>query len=190
VVLPHARLVERGPAPVPRGPRPLRVAFLGLPAAHKGWPVFRDLALRFAEDRRYEFHHFGAEAPAGLPANFHAVSANGYEPRAMQKALEAAQIDVALIWPLCRETFSFTAHEAVAAGAAVVTNPDSGNVAAFVVEGGHGRVLANEQALASAFETGDIGELARARRDARLYDLEFSALTMDLLQAEAGEAGA
>jgi len=195
VVLPHARLLERGPAPAPRAPRPLRVAFVGLPAAHKGWPVFRELALRFAEDRRYEFHHFGAQASAGLPASFHAVSANGYEPRAMQKALEAAQIDVALIWPLCRETFSFTAHEAVAAGAAVVTNPDSGNVAAFVTEGGHGRVLADEQALASAFETGDIGDLARARRGARLYDLEFSALTMDLmsgnvLQAEAAGADA
>jgi hypothetical protein len=186
VVLPHARLVERGPAPVPRGPRPLRVAFLGLPAAHKGWPVFRELALRFAEDPRYEFHHFGAQAQAGLPVAFHAVSANSYEPKAMQQALAATQVDVALIWPLCRETFSFTAHEAVAAGAAVVTGPDSGNVATFVEAGGHGRVLADEQALASAFETGDIGDLARARRGARLYDLEFSALTMDLFSSEAG----
>ncbi|HEV2530854.1 MAG TPA: hypothetical protein VGT80_03910 [Phenylobacterium sp.] len=181
VVAPHARLVARGPAPAPKGHRPLRVAFVGLPAAHKGWPVFRDLALRFAEDPRYAFHHFGAQASAGLPVAFHAVSAKGYEPKAMQQALEAAQIDVALIWPLCRETFSFTAHEAVAAGAAVVTGPDSGNVAAFVAEGGHGRVLAGEQALASAFETGDIEGLARARRGARLYDLEFSALTMDLI---------
>jgi hypothetical protein len=184
VVLPHARLVERGPAPAPRGPRPLRVAFVGLPATHKGWPVFRELVLKFGEDPRYEFHHFGAPAPSGLPAAFHPVSAGGYEPRAMQQALEAAQVDVALIWPLCRETFSFTAHEAVAAGAAVLTNPDSGNVAAFVEAGGHGRVLADEQVLASAFETGDIEGLARARRGARLYDLEFSALTMDLMTRE------
>ncbi|MDB5476429.1 MAG: glycosyl transferase, group 1 family protein, partial [Phenylobacterium sp.] len=184
VVLPHAKLVARGPAPVPRGARPLRVAFVGLPATHKGWPVFRELALKFGEDRRYEFHHFGAQAPAGLPVAFHPVSANGYEPKAMQKALEAAQIDVAVIWPLCRETFSFTAYEAVAAGAAVVTGPDSGNVAALVEGGGHGLVLANEQALASAFETGEIEGLGRARRGARLYDLEFSALTMDLMTNE------
>jgi hypothetical protein len=45
-------------------------------------------------------------------------------------------------------------------------------------------VLADEQVLASAFETGDIEGLARARRGARLYDLEFSALTMDLMTRE------
>ncbi|MDB5443490.1 MAG: glycosyl transferase, group 1 family protein [Phenylobacterium sp.] len=190
VVAPHARLVARGPAPAGRAGRPLKVAFVGLPAAHKGWPVFRELVLRFADDRRYEFHHFGAQAPAGLPVAFHAVSANGYEAKAMQKALAAAQVDVALIWPLCRETFSFTAHEAVAAGAAILTHPDSGNVAAFVEAGGHGRVLAGEEALAAAFETGDIEDLARARRGAKLYDLEFSALTMDLISPDHVASGA
>jgi len=185
-VLAHARLVARGPAPAPRRPGPLRVAFLGLPIALKGWPVFNGLALRFAEDPRYEFHLFGHAAPKGSPAAFHPVSAGGHEPKAMQKALETAQIDVALIWPLCRETFSFTAHEAVAAGAAVVTGPDSGNVAAFVAAGGHGQVLADEQALAAAFETGDIIELGRARRPRPLYDLEYSALTMDLISDTAG----
>jgi hypothetical protein len=104
----------------------------------------------------------------------------------MTRAMAQAEIDVAVVWPLCRETFSFTAHEAVAAGAAVVTNPDSGNVAAFVAEGGHGRVLADEAALAAAFETGDVEALARRRRAPALYDLEFSALTMDLITTEAG----
>jgi hypothetical protein len=102
----------------------------------------------------------------------------------MQKAVAAAGIDVALVWPLCRETFSFTAHEAVAGGAAVVTWPNSGNVAAFVEAGGHGLVLPSEEALAQAFETGDIEALGRARRGARLYDLEFSGLTMDLISGD------
>ncbi|HEX3699523.1 MAG TPA: hypothetical protein VHV27_02500 [Phenylobacterium sp.] len=181
VVLPHVRLVERGPAPVARTERPLRVAFAGAPAPHKGWAVFRELVLRHAEDPRYEFHHFGAQPPAGLPLAFHPISAGGPEPQAMRRGLEAAGIDAALIWPLCRETFSFTAHEAVAAGAAVITNPDSGNVAAFVGDGGHGAVLADETALAAAFETGDILALARAGRRPKLYDLEMSALTMDLI---------
>lgn len=100
----------------------------------------------------------------------------------MAAAIARQEIDVALIWPLCRETFSFTAHEAVSAGAAVVTNPDSGNVAAFVETGGHGSVLANEEALARAFETGDILALGRGKRRPRLYDLEYSALTMDLIR--------
>jgi hypothetical protein len=186
VVLPHVRLVARGPAPAVEAERPLRVAFAGVPAAHKGWAVFKETALNHLDDPRYEFHVFAGDSPAGVPATFHPVSAGGPEPDGMRRALAEAEIDVALIWPLCRETFSFTAHEAVAAGAAVVTNPDSGNVAAFVAEGGHGRVLADEDALAAAFETGDMLSLSRARRGAKLYDLEYSALSMDLIETEAG----
>ena len=82
-----------------------------------------------------------------------------------------------------RETFSFAAYEAVAAGAAIVTGPDSGNIAAFVEAGGHGRVLRDEAELEAAFETGEILELARARRPREAYDIAYSNLTLDLLDA-------
>jgi hypothetical protein len=65
----------------------------------------------------------------------------------------------------------------------VITGPDSGNVQAFVRETGHGRVLADEAALAEAFESGEILELSRARRRPMLYDLAFSALSLDLPKA-------
>jgi hypothetical protein len=182
VVLPHARLLERGPAPVPPADRPLRIAFAGMPAAHKGWEVFRDLAARHADDPRYHFLHLGGRTPPGLGIEFHKVTVTEARPRAMQEAIERSEADAVVIWPLCRETFSFTAYEAVAAGAAVITGPDSGNVAAFVEGGRHGVVLAGEEALAAAFETGEVAELARARRRPQLYDLAFSALTVDLLE--------
>lgn len=101
---------------------------------------------------------------------------------AMRDALQAAEMDAVLVWPLCRETFSFVAYEAVAAGCAVVTGPDSGNVAAFVAETGHGRVL-DETALNEAFESGAILELARAHRAPMLYGLRYSALSLDLAVA-------
>ncbi|HXA40248.1 MAG TPA: glycosyltransferase [Phenylobacterium sp.] len=182
VVLPHARLMERGPAPVPPADRPLRVAFAGMPAAHKGWEVFRDLAARHADDPRYHFLHLGGRTPPGLGIEFHKVTVTDARPRAMQEAIERSEADAVVIWPLCRETFSFTAYEAAAAGAAVITGPDSGNVAAFVEEGRHGLVLPGEEALAAAFERGEVAELARARRRPQLYDLAFSALTVDLLE--------
>jgi hypothetical protein len=102
----------------------------------------------------------------------------------MQDAIVRHAADVAIIWPLCRETFSLTAYEAVAAGAAVITGPDSGNVAAFVAEGGHGLVLPDEAALSALLASGEIAALARARRNPRLYDLAFSGLTVDLLGGE------
>jgi len=172
-VLPHATLVARGPAPV-GGQRPFRLAYAGLPVPHKGWPIFRALALKFEGDPRYEFLHLGARGDATLPVRFQEVT------RGMAEALTAAEPDAVLAWPLCRETFSFVAYEAVAAGAAVVTGPDSGNIQAFVAETGHGRVLADEAALTAAFETGDILALSRARRRPMLYDLRHSALTLDL----------
>jgi hypothetical protein len=182
VVLPHARLVARGPAPATPADRPLRIAYAGMPAAHKGWEIFRDLVARHAEDTRYQFLHLGGRTPPGLPLEFHKVTVTDAAPRAMQEAIQKHQVDAVLIWPLCRETFSFIAYEAVAAGAAVITGPDSGNVAAFVAESGHGVVLADEIALAAVLEEGGLVGLSRAARNPMLYDLAFSALTVDLLE--------
>jgi hypothetical protein len=180
LVHPHARLTPRGPGAAPSAERPLRVAFLGYPVAHKGWPLFRRLALAYAEDPRYRFLHFAAQREAGLPVDFHEVRVSARDPRAMQAALEAHEVDVVLFWPLWRETFSFAVYEAVAAGCAVVTGPDSGNVAAMVGEGDRGWVLPDEAALTAAFASGEIAALARARRTPMLYDLTLSGMTADL----------
>jgi hypothetical protein len=185
LVHPHARLVERESAPVPPAGRPLRVAFLGHAAVHKGWPIFRDVALGHADDPRYRFVHLGAAPEPGMPFEFHRVSVDAARPRAMTEALEALEADVVLFWPLWRETFSFAAHEAVAAGCALVTGPDSGAVAALVTERGCGWVLPDEAALAEAFASGSIAALSRTARKPMLYDLPFSGMTADLLRARA-----
>lgn len=186
VVHPHARMVARGAAPVGAETRPLRVAYLGYPVAHKGWPLFRRILFQHLDDPRYAFFHLGAQSEAGLPLEHHAVRVTADRPRAMQETLEALEIDVVLFWPLWRETFSFTVYEAIAAGCAVVTGPDSGNVAAVVAEApGRGWVLADETALERAFADGSVAELARAARRPMLYDLELSGMTVDLLPARA-----
>jgi hypothetical protein len=185
VVLPHARLVARGPAAKAPADGPLRIAYAGMPAPHKGWEIFRDLASNHAGDPRYHFMQLGGRAPVGSPIEFHKVTVTNARPRAMQQAIETHEADVVLIWPLCRETFSFIAYEAVAAGAAIIAGPDSGNVAVFVKTGGHGLALASEDALAQAFESGEVAQLARGVRKPALYDLAFSALTVDLLEGPA-----
>ena len=185
IVLPHAHLVARGLAQATPADRRLRIAYAGMPAAHKGWEIFRDLVARHAGDPRYQFLHLGGRAAPGVPVEFHKVTVTDARPRAMQQAIEEHEIDAVLIWPLCRETFSFIAYEAVAAGAAIVTGPDSGNVAAFVRDGGHGLVLDGEPALAEAFDAGGLAALSRAARKPSLYDLAFSSLTVDLLERKA-----
>lgn len=184
-VVSHAELAPRV-SPVPTAEDgPFRFAFLGITAPYKGWSAFRELALRFASDRRYAFLHLAKNTVPGLPIEHHPVSVTAERPFAMREEIEALGVDAAMLWSLCRETFSFAAYEAVAAGAAVVTCPDSGNIARFVEEGGYGRVLDDEAALIRLFETGQILDLARAARRPALHDLAFSGLTVDLL-TEAG----
>jgi len=181
LVAPLATLRSRGLASrAPEGRR-FRLAYLGMPASLKGWPVFRDLAQRFADDPRYEFLHLGGRADPAAPAAFHHAVGSSERPQAMLETLEALEADAALIWPLCRETFSFTAYEAAAAGAAVITGPDSGNVATFAAEPGRGLVLADEAALAEAFASGAILALGRNRRKAERFDLVYSGMTADLV---------
>ena len=117
----------------------------------------------------------------GLPLEHHSVSATATKPMAMRDALRRLDIDAAMIWSLCLETFSLTAYEAAAAGAAIVTGPDSGNIAAFTLQGSHGLVLPHEAALTAMFESGDILALVREHRRPPLYNLEFSNLTADLI---------
>ena len=180
VVQPLATLVSRGQVPAARTGQPLRVAYLGMPSALKGWPVFRALALTFAEDSRYAFLHLGGRPDPGMRIPFHRVVATAERPRAMLEAVKALEVDIALIWPLCRETFSFTAYEAVAGGAMIVTSPDSGNVATLAGGRGRGRILADEKALSDAFQSGDVMALARSQRVTRHYDLKYGDMSCGL----------
>ena len=178
-VLPHATL--GGPAKgAPASPAPdgvLRVAFLGAPVPHKGWEVFCDLVQRFAGDPRYAFLQFGSQGAGYAGMGFVEASVSAATPHAMRDALAREEVDVALTWSLCAETFGFTALEAAAAGAAVLTGPDSGNIAAQVSAGLAGRVLADEAALSEAFASGEVLALSRSARGATVHDLVFSELT-------------
>ncbi len=150
--------------------------------ALKGWPVFRDLA-----------HALGGRSALRVPApgrRARSRRAGGVPQGGGHRRTAAApcrrrwrrcEADAALIWPLCRETFSFTAYEAAAAGAAVLTGPDSGNVAAFAADPAVGRVLRRR---------GGAGRGLRVRRRSwrwaappgrpTLYDLTYSGMTGDL----------
>lgn len=186
VVQPHVRLVPRAAPPaLPAETGPLKLAFLGMPAAHKGWPIFAELAADFADDPRYRFLHLGAQRDLRAPVEFHAVSVSLSDPSAMRRAIEELQVDVAVIWSIFRETFCLAAYEATAAGAAIVTSPDSANVAALVGGGMSGRVLADESALRQALASGELLELARRVRRPRLYDLAFSGMSAGLAKTDA-----
>ena len=182
-VQPHCSLSlreRRAPSGTARG-LPLRIAFLGLPVSHKGWWVFRDLVVRYFGDARYEFHHFGANTEPGLPLSFHEVTVTREDLDKMTKVIREYEIDVALIWSLWPETFCLTAFEATAAGAAIITHSDSGNVRALVEAGHSGFVLDSEIDLVAGLDDGRFLSLHRDRRTVSFYDRAFSAMSDEIL---------
>ena len=178
-IQPHCRFVPRGAkkagSSTPAGV--LRVAYLGQPSVHKGWPVYRDLVLRHAGDRRYEFYHLGLQQQPHLPVNFAEVRVSSKHRDEMIERIEELEIDVAIVWSLWPETFCIAAYEAVAAGAMVVTPSYSGNVAEMVAETGKGVVLRDERELTQFFESSEVRQLARSKRGVERFKLEFGDLT-------------
>jgi hypothetical protein len=103
----------------------------------------------------YKFYHFGSNNSLQNISEIEniAISVTPSSRDEMINSLREKTIDVALIlspWP---ETFSYTTHEAFAAGAAVMTLIDSGNVAAKVKETGQGIVVDGEEGLISLFQS-------------------------------------
>jgi hypothetical protein len=81
---------------------------------------------------------------------------------AMVEALKDNKIDVAFLWSLCPETFSFTLYESLAAGCFAVTNKDSGNIQSYLKQNTkRGLVLENEESLFKLFSGNDLDTLVK-----------------------------
>ncbi|MEJ1935708.1 hypothetical protein WDZ92_36410, partial [Nostoc sp. NIES-2111] len=94
---------------------------------------------------------------------------------------------IVLNWPSWPETFSFTAFEAMEAGAFVLTNDRSGNVADAVRQYYRGLVLHGEEELLQIFGGDELQRLATESR--RLREKYFatrrqSAFSLALLQGD------
>ncbi len=107
----------------------LRIAHLGSANRHKGWQVFEALAMRHAQDRRYQFYHLGADGVRSRKYTHIPVRVTPSHRDAMVEAVARHQIDVVISWSLWPETFCFTVHEALAGGAFVIARDSAGNVA-------------------------------------------------------------
>lgn len=163
---------------------PVRLAFLGATVAHKGWDEYLDLARQLRGMAGREFHYLGHYE--NVPSHIHKTNANvaGGDPDAMLRAVRAAGIDVFVNWPAWPETFSYTTIEAMAAGAVVLTNQISGNVAAQVRGTGKGRVFASLDQLVSFVGSPGLDRLVQEARAARAREhvsIHRSRQTLDLI---------
>jgi glycosyltransferase involved in cell wall biosynthesis len=138
-----------------RSPGPLRVAFLGLPIPGKGWPMFQTLSEQLQFDDRYLFYHFAARnKKSTMAAIFVCTEVTEKSRNAAVSLLTEHAIDIVVVaspWP---ETFSYVAHEAIAAGCMIICLHDSGNVAALAASTGRGLSFADPDDVAEFFSSG------------------------------------
>ncbi len=177
---------ELAPLPIKRQRRkrggaesPIRIAFVGFPSAGKGWHVFSNLADQFAKDKRYRFFHFGARSITAMPeCEFVVTEVTPQDRHATTRLLREHEIDfLAMLspWP---ETFSFVAHEGVAAGCQLLCFADSGNVAALVRTLNEGFIFNSSEELEEFFRSSLAVKAAQeARRDRRTFTVVNSGTT-------------
>lgn len=152
-VIPHVLLEwqERIPPLNIAKNTPISIAFVGAPVDHKGWPVFANLVSGLNHDSRFRFLYFGNYKPPLSGVKHVNVHVTSQDELAMVRAIMEAEIDYVIHWASWPETFSFTTYEAMAAGAYVLTNSISGNVAAVVNKTNRGFVFECEQQLMAYF---------------------------------------
>ncbi|MEO0917627.1 MAG: hypothetical protein AAFY31_11710 [Pseudomonadota bacterium] len=188
-VHPHVRLEELSPAQLLPGQSagPVRIAFVGTPTPHKGWPVFRELQRRLSADDGYEFWYFGVTPPGAMPVKHVDVHVQAGAPDRMMALIAEHQIDLVVHWASWPETFSFSTFEAFGGGAFVLTNQGSGNVAAAVQRLGRGAVLPDEDSLYALAKDGGLAALAEDARTSRVTKplaAHYSGMSVDLMEVE------
>ena len=148
--------------------RALRIAHLGARNLPKGWPVFEQLALRFAKDPDYTFYQLGVlhGAPISCCIRNVNVQVSREQPEAMIETIAEHRIDVVVSWSLWPETFCFAAHEALAGGSFVLARAAAGNVAHTIkkIAPEQGHVLEDEGLLFELFEEGRLRNMLRTAR--------------------------
>jgi hypothetical protein len=136
---------------------PLNIAFVGYPVHHKGWNIWIDFTSSMRTDYRFKFFHFSKVA--GKKGNYKqkSVSVTSGNRMAMVSALRKNSIDVAFLWSLWPETFSFTLYESIASGCFIITNKNSGNIQNFLKKNpSRGIILESLVELIELFSSGKI----------------------------------
>jgi hypothetical protein len=186
-VVPPCTIEFQCDAPAFQMQRPLKVAFIGAPMYHKGWHVFEALARWHANDQRYEFYHLGWHDAQVPGIKFIKTGVSNKDRSAMLHAMTRASIDVSINWSLCYESFSFTTHEALAAGAYVIARKDAGHVGKVLSReyAESGLLLTSDIELSALFADGEIRKrVSKSRR--RFGTLHYGRGTTPVLMRETG----
>ena len=108
----------------------IRIGFVGRDLHIKGYEIWKAAVSELNnENLKYKFFHIGHAGQKIEGVENVEVSVQRDGPDAMIKALRKNNIDVAVLFSLWPETYSYTYYECMASDCVVVTNKLSGNIA-------------------------------------------------------------
>ncbi|MBS3735240.1 MAG: hypothetical protein KGY99_10000 [Phycisphaerae bacterium] len=135
------------------GYRP-RLAFVGYEHPAKGWDAWQRVMLDRRIAAAYDLHILGHCRFCPPHVQLAEVSFVDQGLDAMVRALQDRRIDLAVLWSIWPETYSYTLQEALAANCYVLTTAASGNIADQVRREGRGCVLPDAAALVRLLRQG------------------------------------
>ncbi len=168
---PHAFLEYLEPTSILSTNKKIKIAFVGFPVYHKGWETWLKLTDKFGSDPRYEFLLFSETRRISRNYKNVTISVTKDSRYKMAEALKNYNIDIAFLWSICPETFSFTLYESLSADCTILTNRNSGNIQSYVETHPEiGLILENEKVLMAMFEGNDLADyLAKSHKEGRKF---------------------
>lgn len=139
VVRPH--LCNEGHWTRPLISNKVKIAYAGLQVSDKGYDTWKKLVECLGNIKEYEFYYFGTgnDRIEGVKNIYVSVAEQGED--AMEKALKNELIDVALMWTMCPETYSFVYYEMSVCGIYILSNVNSGNICREIKNNKNGKVF-------------------------------------------------
>jgi hypothetical protein len=162
----------------------INIGFIGYPVNHKGWHIFEEIANKYKTNEKFQFTYIGAEKQSNPYINHLKFNPSSEDYLRSVENLKNKGLDYILHWSSCYETFSFTAHEAIAIGALLLTHKNTGNVAELVIKHKFGIVFEDINELNNYLDSDILLENINSFRKEKLnklVDLKFSDITLPYL---------
>lgn len=155
--------------------RRMKIAFLGQKYLQKGLATWQTIYSNPRLQEIYEFYHIGCTHDYDQVQSF-AYSFLEDGTMAATNLLVEKEIDLVLLWSTVPESYSYTLHEAMAAGIPVVTSQTTGNIFEVVSKNQSlGKAFANEDSLLEFLaDRAKVIELLKLPRDR--YRLDYNPL--------------
>ena len=167
-LMPHLRLTPTASGREKINSKP-KIAFIGHPVKGKGWESF--VILSKLLDETNEFWVFSQHDPRVSGITFRLLTNGSGKIHHTRDLLIESEIDYAFIFPNWPETYSLVTAEAISAAVFVLTNSNSGNVAALVREFNSGAVFEDLESVVEFLKFNP-----KVNFDLQIYDTEFAGI--------------